>query len=99
MIGLEATGNYHRPLAYYLQQEGFDVKLVSSLAAARTREAMYNSWDKNDPKDAQVILHMLRTGLTQIYYDPLIQRINDIQEISKTYFQVSQRKVRVHTAL
>ena len=56
VIGLEATGNYHRPLAYYLQQEGFDLKLVSSVATARTREAMYNSWDKNDPKDAQVIL-------------------------------------------
>ncbi|MBE3143980.1 MAG: hypothetical protein IMZ61_08665 [Planctomycetes bacterium] len=30
---------------------------------------MFNSWDKNDPKDAQVILHMLQTGLTQTYYD------------------------------
>jgi len=32
------------------------------MAAARTREALRNSWDKNDPKDAQVILHMLRIG-------------------------------------
>ena len=80
VIGLEATGNYHRPLAYYLQQEGFELKLISSVAAARTREAMYNSCDKNDPKDAQVILHMLKTGLTQTYYDPLIQRINDVHE-------------------
>ncbi|TFH51252.1 MAG: hypothetical protein E4G89_02210 [Methanothrix sp.] len=63
-IGFEATGNCHRALAYYLQQRGFDLKLISSVAAARTREAMFNSWDKNDPKDAQVILHMLHTGLT-----------------------------------
>lgn len=84
VIGLEATGCYHRPIAYYLQQVGFELKLVSSVAAARTREAMYNSWDKNEPKDAQVILHMLKTGLTQTYYDPLLHRINDIQEISKT---------------
>jgi hypothetical protein len=27
---------------------------------------MHNSWDKNDPKDAQVILHLLKTGLAQI---------------------------------
>lgn len=67
VIGLEATGNYHRPLAYNLRQEGFDLKLVSSVAAAKTREAMYNSWGKNDPKDAQVILHLLKTGLTQTY--------------------------------
>ena len=56
VCGLEATGNYHRPIAWRLIQAGFDVRLVSSMAAARTREALHNSWDKNDPKDAQVIL-------------------------------------------
>jgi transposase len=60
ICGFEATGNYHRPIAWRLIQAGFDVRLVSSMAAARTREALHNSWDKNDPKDAQVILHMLR---------------------------------------
>jgi hypothetical protein len=50
------TGHYHhRPLAYVLGQAGFHLCLVSSMAVARTREALYNSWDKNDPKDAQVI--------------------------------------------
>jgi len=34
-------------------------------AAARTREAMHNSCDKNDPKDAQVLLQLLGTGVTQ----------------------------------
>jgi hypothetical protein len=47
---------------YRLGMAGFDVKLVSSVALARTREALHNSWDKNDPKDAQVILHMLQIG-------------------------------------
>jgi len=60
VCGFEATGNYHRPIAWRLAEAGFDVRLVSSLALARTREALHNSWDKNDPKDAQVILHMLR---------------------------------------
>jgi hypothetical protein len=45
-IGFEATGNYHRPLAYRLLTEGFDVSLISSLASARYREAIFNSWDK-----------------------------------------------------
>src|SRR5690606_37267921 len=54
ICGFEATGNYHRPIAWRLIQAGFDVRLVSSMAAARTREALHNSWDKNDPKDAQV---------------------------------------------
>jgi len=49
-------------LAYRLGAAGFDVRLVSSVALARTREALNNSWDKNDPKDAQVILHMMQIG-------------------------------------
>jgi len=98
-IGFEATGNYHRTLAFYLRQQGFELELISSVAASRTREAMYNSWDKNDPKDAQVILHMLLTGLTQTYHDPLEHRINDIQELSQTYCQVSLRKTRVQHSI
>ncbi len=99
LIGFEATGNYHRPLAYYLGKEGFALRLISSLAAAKTREALYNSWDKNDPKDAQVILHMLKTGLSQVYCDPRIDSANELQELSKTYYQVSLRKVRVQHSI
>jgi hypothetical protein len=39
--------------------------------------------DKNDPKDPQVILHMLGIGLVQRYYDPLIAGINDVQELQQ----------------
>ena len=76
--GFEATGNYHRPIAWRLIQAGFEVRLISSLALARTREALHNSWDKNDPKDAQVILHMLRIGASQHYHDPLAVGINKL---------------------
>jgi hypothetical protein len=48
-----------------LLEAGFGVRLVSSLALARTREALHNGWDKNDPKDAQVILHMNSTEFEQ----------------------------------
>ena len=77
-IGFEATGNYHRPLAHHLGQAGFDLKLVSSVGLARTREALHNSWDKNDPKDAQVILHMLDIGAVQFFHDPLVTGTADI---------------------
>ncbi len=93
--GFEATGNYHRPIAWRLIQAGFEVRLISSLALARTREALHNSWDKNDPKDAQVILHMLRIGASQHYHDPLAAGINDVQELSKTHEAVSQAKTEV----
>ena len=64
-IAFEPTGDYHRPLAYALGQAGFQLCMVSSIAVARTREALFDSWDKNDPKDAQVILHLLKSGTTQ----------------------------------
>jgi len=50
---------------------------VSSIAGARYREALFNSWDKNDPKDASVILALLKQGITQRYVDPLVPGITD----------------------
>ena len=64
IVGFEATGNYHRTLAHRLLSAGFELRLISSVALARTREALHNGWDKNDSKDAQVILHMLKIGAT-----------------------------------
>lgn len=84
-IDTSLNGNYHRALAYHLGMAGFDVKLVSSVALARTREALNNSWDKNDPKDAQVILHMMQIGNEQFYHDPMLCGTNDLQELSKTH--------------
>lgn len=84
-VGFEATGNYHRVLMYHLGIAGFDLKLVSSIALARTREALHNSWDKNDPKDAQVILHMLQIGAVQIFQDLMVAGTNDMRELSKTH--------------
>ncbi|MCT4576029.1 IS110 family transposase [Donghicola sp.] len=94
-IGFEATGNYHRTLAHHLGQAGFELKLVSSVALARTREALHNSWDKNDPKDAQVILHMLEIGAVQFFHDPLVVGTADIQELSKTHEIVSRSKTEL----
>ena len=90
IVGFEATGNYHRTLAHRLLTAGFELRLISSVALARTREALHNGWDKNDPKDAQVILHMLRIGATQRYVDPLAAGINDLQELSKTHETISR---------
>ena len=84
-VGLEVTGDYHRAIAWRLLSAGFNVHLISSVALARTREAIHNGWDKNDPKDAQVMLYMLGNGHVQRYYDPLQQGTNEWQELSKTH--------------
>ena len=53
-VGLKPTGDYHRAIADRLLIEGSQAVSISSLALARFREACFDTWDKNDPKDAQV---------------------------------------------
>lgn len=95
VAGFEATGNYHRAIAWRLIEAGIEARLISSMALARTREAIHNGWDKNDPKDAQVILHMLRNGMSQIYNDPLAHGISDLQELSRTHELTSRAKTEI----
>ncbi|KKB60842.1 transposase [Robbsia andropogonis] len=96
---LEPTGDYHRPIAHRLLMAGVDLVSVSSVAQARYREAKFNSWDKNDPKDASVILDMLKHGIVQQYVDPMIAGNHDLQELSKTYFQISRLRTRVQHSI
>ena len=98
-VALEPTGDYHRPIANRLLTAGFEVVSISSVAQARFREVMFNSWDKNDPKDAAVILEMLKQGRTQRFVDPMIAGHHDIQELSKTYYQISRARTKVQHAI
>jgi len=82
-----------------LLSEGFELYLVSPVAAARFREALFNSWDKNDPKDAAVILDLLKQGKVLRYYDPVAEGIHDIQELSKTYMQVTLARTRLQHSI
>lgn len=98
-IAMEPTGDCHRTLAYRLLREGFEVCMVSSVAGARYREAVFNSWDKNDPKDAGVILALLKQGITQRFVDPLIAGHHGLQELSKTHYQISLARTRLQHSL
>jgi transposase len=98
-VALEPTGDFHRPLAFRLLQAGFEVVSISSVAQARFREARYGTWDKNDPKDARVILAMLAHGLVQTYHDPLFHGTHDWQELSNTYYQVTLARTRLQHSL
>ncbi|MBP8257377.1 MAG: IS110 family transposase [Opitutaceae bacterium] len=98
-VALEPTGDYHRPLAHRLIVEGYEVVGISTVAQARYREALHNSWDKNDPKDAGVILEMLKRGAVQFYNDPMVSGVHDLQELSKTYHQVSLARTKLQHSL
>lgn len=99
IAAFEPTADYHRTIAHWLIENGIEVHLVSSVSAARVREAIFNSWDKHDRKDAKVILYMLSNGLTQRYYDPLLNGHMHLQEISNTFYQVSRARTRCHHSL
>lgn len=99
VVALEPTGDCHRTLAHRLLREGYEVCLVSALAGARYREVIFNSWDKNDPKDAGVIMALLKQGMTQRYVDPLITGNHGLQELSKTYYQISMARTRLQHSL
>ena len=98
-VGFEPTADYHRTIAYWLSQNGCKCFLISSLSCARAREMLFNSWDKNDRKDARVILYLMQQGIMKPFYDPLIEQTIDIQEISNTYHQVSLARTRCMNSL
>jgi transposase len=95
--GFEATGNYHRPPAHRLLAADIELRLISALALApaRTREPITSGRDKNDPKDAQIILHTLRIGHVQRSCDPLVHGLVDIQELSKTHEAISKTRTEL----
>ena len=90
-IAFEPTADYHRLIAWRLLSDGYQLFLASSVAAARSREAIFNSRDKNDVKDAKVIMYLLESGIVQHYHDPLANEINDLQELSNTYAVIAYR--------
>jgi transposase len=99
VAGFEPTADYHRNIAYWLSKQGVECRLVSSLASARARDMMFNSWDKNDRKDAAVIMYLLMHGMSSPYYDPLKNNTMDIQELSNTYYQISLARSRCYHSL
>lgn len=98
-VAFEPTADYHRNIAYWLQNNGCDCFLVSSLSCARAREMLFNTWDKNDRKDTKVILYLMQQGIMKPFYDPLVSGTFDIQEIANTYHQISIARTRAMNSL
>jgi len=67
IFGLEATGNYHKPLGEHLIKCGRNVVLVSGSAVKNNRRMMDGRWDKNDTKDAAVIADLIGQEKMQFY--------------------------------
>lgn len=98
-IALEAKGDYYRPLAQFLRERGFAPRLVSSTELTRTRGALHDPRDKTSSKIAQVILHLLKTGDTQLYNEPPESHLQDMRELANTYHRISLWKARLHRTI
>ena len=72
VFGLEATANYHKPLAEYLIKCGFTVVLVSGVAVNNNREMLDGRWDKNDGKDSANVADLISQGKCLYYNYPPI---------------------------
>ena len=44
-------------------------------------------------------MYLLKSGITQIYHDPLVHNILDIQELSNTYRSASLRKTKLQHSI
>ncbi|MRT18140.1 IS110 family transposase, partial [Vitellibacter sp. q18] len=61
-IGMEPTGHYWLPLAYWLMEKGLKVVVVNPAHVKKSKELDDNSPTKNDVKDARVISRLIQDG-------------------------------------
>lgn len=94
VIGMEPTSVYWRTLFYYLEQKGFNVKLVSSLKVKHSKDIMDNSPLKCDQKDALLIARLVKDGNVLKYRSPdknilsikkLIRIVEDLDKTASYY--------------
>lgn len=62
LIGVESTGHYWEPLAYWLDKKGFKLVQVNPLHTKKAKDLLDNSPLKSDPKDAMIIADLIAQG-------------------------------------
>jgi len=62
VVGMELTGHYWKPLAWFLQQQGYRVVMVTPHHVKKSKELDDNSPSKTDRKDAGTIASLVQEG-------------------------------------
>jgi transposase len=70
VFALEPTGNYHKPLSRWLQDQGQLLVLVSNHAISENRQTLDGRWDKNDTKDSANIADLVSQGKCLFFEEP-----------------------------
>ena len=54
-VFMNPTGNYHVPLKYFLEKNGFIVCMVDARRTVHLRKVMNLNTEKSDPEDAHIL--------------------------------------------
>ena len=97
LIGMEPTGHYWKPLANFLQDNGYKVVMVNPAHTKKAKELDDNSQTKNDKKDCLVIARLVKdTRFNQVYipneiYSELRVLTNTRHELIKKTSSIKNR--------
>ena len=98
IIGMEPTGHYWLPLAYWLMEDHQKVVVVNPAHVKKSKELDDNSPTKNDVKDARVISRLIQDGrysephLPEGIYADLREGMNMYDQLMKD-LQIIQGRV------
>lgn len=89
VVGMEPSGHYWEPLAYFLKEYQVEQVLVNTYHVKCRKELEDNSPDKNDDKDALIVAKLIKEGyFFEMYLPAGIYR--DLRNLS--YERYQQRK-------
>lgn len=97
IIGMEPTGHYWLPLAYWLMEKQLKVVVVNPAHVKKSKELDDNSPTKNDVKDARVISRLIQDGrysephLPEGIYAELREGMNMYEQLMKDLQAVQGR--------
>lgn len=97
IIGMEPTGHYWLPLAYWLMEKQHKVVVVNPAHVKKSKELDDNSPTKNDVKDARVISRLVQDGrysephLPEGIYAELREGMNMYEQLMKDLQAVQGR--------
>jgi len=94
IFGLEPTGDYWKPIGYYLRRKGYKVVLVNPYHIKRTKEIIDNSQQKDDRKDSYLIADLVKQGK---YFFPIIPEgiYGEMRELSISWRRTKQQITRL----
>jgi len=89
VCGLEPTANYHKPIASYLINKGYQLVGISTTGAKENRKSLNGRWTKNDTKDAFNITDMIRQKKMFFYQNDM--QLETLKSLTKLQHALTKK--------